>query len=126
MTHAAASAASAASGAPPSASEPAAWRFPAEVRFANARETAQAASAAMGAVAPRFDLSECRHFDSSLLAVLLELERRAAARGLRCRFESPSANLLKLAALYNVDGLLFERALESALAAVGASAPPPQ
>lgn len=100
------------------------WRFPAEVRFGSARKTAEAASAAIDAAEPRFDLSQCRHFDSSLLAVLLELERRAAARGRRCRFESPSENLLKLAALYNVDGLLFERALASALAAVGASVSP--
>jgi len=112
--------------ATPVGSAAGAWRFPAEVRFGNAVETAQAASTAIDAAAPRFDLSECRHFDSSLLAVLLELERRAAARGLRCRFESPSANLLKLAALYNVDELLFEHALESALAAVGASASPAQ
>jgi phospholipid transport system transporter-binding protein len=108
------------------ASAAGAWRFPVEVRFGNARETAEAASAAIDAPEPRFDLSACRHFDSSLLAVLLELERRAAARGRRCRFESPSENLLKLAALYNVDELLFERALESALAAVGASVPPAQ
>ena len=119
-------AASAAPEATPVATAAGAWRFPAEVRFGNARETAEAASAAIVAAAPRFDLSECRHFDSSLLAVLLEIERRAAARGLRCRFESPPANLLKLAALYNVDALLFERALESALAAVGASAAPAQ
>jgi len=99
----------------------AAWRFPPEVRFRNARETADAASAALEADAPRFDLSACEHFDSSLIAVLLELQRRAAARGRRCSFESPTGNVLKLAALYNVDALLFERAFQSALAAVGAS-----
>jgi len=101
-----------------------AWRFPPEVRFHNARETVEAASAAIDADAARFDLSTCERFDSSLIAVLLELERRAEARGRRCRFESPSENLLKLAALYNVDKLLFERALESALARMRASAVP--
>lgn len=122
MAHAASPPASPAPTAPPAVpAAPAAWRFPAEVRFGNARETVEAASPAIEAAAPRFDLSQCERFDSSLIAVLLELERRAAARGRRCRFESPSENLLKLAALYNVDELLFERALESALAAVGAS-----
>lgn len=107
----------------PAVPAPAAWRFPAEVRFRNARETVEAATPATNEPSPRFDLSACEHFDSSLIAVLLELERRAAAKGRRCLFESPSENLLKLAALYNVDSLLFERALESALAAVGAPAP---
>jgi len=101
-----------------------AWRFPPEVRFHNARQTVEAATPAIDADAARFDLSACEHFDSSLIAVLLELERRAAARGRRCRFDSPSENLLKLAALYNVDELLFERAFESALAEVRASALP--
>jgi len=106
---------------PPGASASAAWRFPPEVRFRDARETAEAASAMLEADTPRYDLSACEHFDSSLIAVLLELQRRAAARGRRCSFESPSGNLLKLAALYNVDVLLFEQAFRSALAAVGAS-----
>ncbi len=106
------------------ASGSAAWRFPAEVRFDNAREVVEAASVALEAPAPRFDLSGCERFDSSLLAVLLELERRAAARGRKCRFESPAEKLLRLAVLYRVDSLLFEQALESALAQVRASPPP--
>ena len=101
-----------------------AWRFPPEVRFDNAREIVEAASVALDASAPRFDLSDCTRFDSSLLAALLELERRAAARGRECRFESPPERLLKLAALYRVDSLLFEKAFESALAEVRASPVP--
>lgn len=108
----------------PAAPASQAWRFPAEVRFPHARETVEAASSALDAALPRFDLSACAHFDSSLIAVLLELERRAAARGRACRFESPSENLLKLAALYGVDALLFERALESALTEVRTAAVP--
>lgn len=108
--------------APASAST--AWRFPAEVRFDNAREVVEAASVALDASAPRFDLSDCERFDSSLLSVLLELERRAAGRGRECRFESPAEKLLKLAALYRVDSLLFEKSLESALAEVRASPAP--
>jgi len=107
---------------PPASGSP--WRFPPEVRFDNAREIVEAASVELDAPAPRFDLSGCHRFDSSLLAVLLELERRAASRGRECRFESPSEKLLKLAALYRVDSLLFDRALESALAEVRASPVP--
>lgn len=100
-------------------------RLPAEVRFADARKVVERASAALDAPEPRFDLSGCERFDSSLLAVLLELARRAAARGRRCRFESPPGNLLKLAALYGVDSLLFDEAFSSALDAVRATAASP-
>ncbi|HEY0878028.1 MAG TPA: STAS domain-containing protein [Zeimonas sp.] len=116
-----------ASSAAPAAQAPAgstAWRFPSEVRFANAREIVEAASSALATPAPRYDLSGCQRFDSSLLAVLLELERRAAALARECRFESPAENLLKLAALYGIDALLFEKALESALAEVRAAPAP--
>ncbi len=97
-----------------------AWRMPQEVRFDNAVEVVEQASRGLEAPEPRFDLSDCTRFDSSLIAVLLELDRRAVARGRRCRFESPPENLLKLAALYGVDSLLFESALLSALEAVRA------
>lgn len=93
-------------------------RLPREVWFADARKVVEQASVALDAPESRFDLSACERFDSSLLAVLLELERRARARGRRCRFESPPDNLLKLAALYGVDSLLFEKTLSPALEAV--------
>lgn len=108
----------------PSASQSAVWSFPAEVRFGNARAVTRAASVALDAPEPRFDLSGCVHFDSSLIGVLLELERRAGARGQQCHFESPTEKLLKLAALYGVDALLFGKAFETALTGVRASALP--
>lgn len=99
-----------------------AWAFPAAVHFANARQVVDQASSllahpasapgtggATGATA-YFDLSACASFDSSLLAVLLELERRARARGVACRFASPPDKLLALAQLYDVASLLFDAA----------------
>jgi phospholipid transport system transporter-binding protein len=56
------------------------------------------------------DLSGCTEFDSSLIALLLELRRRmAGASAGRLRVTDPPPNLRKLAALYGVDELLFER-----------------
>ncbi len=85
--------------------------FPPQVGFANAvavlEQASQATSAGQGERV--YDLSACTRFDSSLLAVLLELTRRAAAAGATCRFEGADANLLKLAQLYGVGVLLFGR-----------------
>ncbi len=96
----------------------ASWVFPQAVRLANARQVVDQASAvfawpaatgepAVTDTTAGYDLSACESFDSSLLAVLLELERRARARGLSCRFVSPPHKLLALAELYGVAGLLF-------------------
>ena len=71
---------------------------------------AGASAAACGgptADAVEIDLAGCGAFDSSLLAVLLELARHARAAGAPCRVLSPPDNLRKLAALYGVDELLF-------------------
>lgn len=92
-------------------------RFPAEVTFANAN-TALEAAAAQGGAAERgaerlYDLSACQRFDSSLIAVLLELKRRAEAIGASCRFEGASKKLLELTGLYGVDPLLFQTAAPS-------------
>ncbi len=62
---------------------------------------------ALAAGAPGVDLRACQDFDSSLIAILLDLLRQASARGAPIRFEMPPANLRKLAALYGVDALLF-------------------
>ena len=87
-------------------------RMPAQVTLQTAPAVLEAASAALAAGGREIDLAECSDFDSSLIAVLLELSRRASAT-------SPSAaplglrnvppNLRKLAALYGVEELLFER-----------------
>ncbi len=63
---------------------------------------------------PAFDLGGCRRFDSSLLAVLLELSRQAAAQGRRCAFQQPAPNLRKLAHLYGVDAMLFDESADTA------------
>lgn len=83
------------------------YRFPGQVRFDDAQSVLEAAHAAFRAPQPRFDVSRCESFDSSLIAVLLELARQARALGRRCEFVGASANLRKLAGLYGVDGLLF-------------------
>ena len=52
---------------------------------------------------PAVDLSGLKRFDSALLAVLLELRRRAGAT----RFVGAPDKLLALARLYGVEDLLF-------------------
>ena len=52
------------------------------------------------------DASALSEFDTSALAVLLELQRAARARGLGLAVAAPPAKLRQLAALYGVDGLL--------------------
>mgnify|MGYP001251322031 CR=1 FL=1 len=96
----------------------ASWVFPQAVHLADAREVVEQASAvfaqpaatggsAVSGATADYDLSACASFDSSLLAVLLELERRARAHGVSCRFVSPPHKLLALAELYGVADLLF-------------------
>ncbi len=87
-----------------------ACRLPVRVVFANAAAELAAASQALADGARVFDLSACTDFDSSLLALLLELQRRAAARGVATRVVSVPANLRKLAALYGAESLLFTEA----------------
>jgi ABC-type transporter Mla MlaB component len=85
-------------------------RMPAQVTLQTAPAVLEAAAAALAAGGREIDLADCSDFDSSLIAVLLELSRRAgagAAAPLGLRNVPP--NLRKLAALYGVDELLFER-----------------
>jgi ABC-type transporter Mla MlaB component len=96
-------------------------RFPAEVTFDNASAVLEAAASEAGSERV-FDLSACLRFDSSLIAVMLELMRRAQAEGGRCRFDGASENLLRLAGLYGVAALLFGTALDS-LSAARSTAP---
>lgn len=91
--------------------------FPAEVTFGNACAALEQAAAGLEAGQHEFDLSACRHFDSSLVGVLLELARRASAAGRRCTFVGASANLRKLCGLYGVDAMLFGHAAPSAAVA---------
>ena len=82
-------------------------RFPAEVAHPVANAVLDEAAAAQTGAERAFDLSGCLRFDSSLIAVMLELMRRAQADGARCRFEGAGENLLRLAGLYGVAPLLF-------------------
>lgn len=80
-------------------------RVPERVVFANATQVLDTLSGAAGTGAARFDLSGCSAFDSSLIAVLLELKRRAGTAG--CAVSGASSNVVKLARLYGVDQVLF-------------------
>ncbi len=84
--------------------------LPARLTLAEAR----AAAASLGsriAAAPAGDVpvlgaGTLGQFDSSALAVLLELQRRAAAAGRPLRIERTPARLVALAGLYGVAGVL--------------------
>jgi len=56
------------------------------------------------------DASALEHFDSSALAVLLELRRQAQVRGQSFQVTGMSARLSELAGLYGVDELLASSA----------------
>ncbi|MCL4185151.1 MAG: STAS domain-containing protein [Burkholderiaceae bacterium] len=90
-----------------SAGDAGAIRMPAEITFGSARAVLEQASAGLVSLPLVFDLSACVRFDSSLIAVLLELARRAAAARRPCAFVGAPDNLRKLSALYGVEDLLF-------------------
>ena len=52
------------------------------------------------------DASALNEFDTSALAVLLELQRAASSRGVELVVTGPPAKLRQLATLYGVDALL--------------------
>lgn len=81
-------------------------RLPSQVTFETAPQALETAAGAVAAGARQVDLSGCTEFDSSLLALLLELSRRA---GSSVRVLGVPPNLRKLAGLYGVDEILFER-----------------
>lgn len=64
---------------------------------------------AAGAGDVEVDLSGCAEFDSSLIALLLELRRRRAGSSGLLQVTGVPPNLHKLAALYGVDELLLGR-----------------
>lgn len=72
------------------------------------RETLDQADTARGqdAVLLTVDGSALQRFDSSALAVLLECQRMARAKGRAFAVQSLPARLMELAKLYGVDGLL--------------------
>jgi phospholipid transport system transporter-binding protein len=56
------------------------------------------------------DASALHRFDSSALAVVLDLRRQALAQGRTLELLSPPTRLMELAALYGVDELLASSA----------------
>ena len=72
------------------------------------RETLDQAAASGGqdAVLLTVDGSALQHFDSSALAVLLECQRMARAKGRAFSVQSLPKRLTELEKLYGVDGLL--------------------
>ncbi|MFA7664902.1 MAG: STAS domain-containing protein [Burkholderiaceae bacterium] len=84
-----------------------AWRFPAQVDHGSARQVLAAAQSAQSGAERVYDLSDCERFDSSLIAVLLEILREAQAAGATARFEGCGERLAKLVGLYGVEQLLF-------------------
>jgi phospholipid transport system transporter-binding protein len=83
-------------------------RLAGPVTFATAPGVLAAAAPALARGARDVDLAGCGEFDSSLIAVLLELRRRAAGTGRGCAIRNAPANLRKLAELYGVDGILLD------------------
>jgi phospholipid transport system transporter-binding protein len=81
--------------------------LPAQVLFATVGVALAQASRALADGARDIDLSACTDFDSSLLALLLELQRQGAGRGVPPRLVGVPPNLRKLAALYGAEALLF-------------------
>ena len=86
---------------------PTVLRAPAHVEFDTAPEVLETLWRAFGPGEVELDLGGCVEFDSSLVGVMLELMRRAGARGQTLRFGNPSANLRKLATLYGAEELLL-------------------
>ena len=82
-------------------------RLPAQVLFTTVGAALAQASQALADGAREIDLSACADFDSSLLALLLQLQRESAARSVLLRLVGVPPNLRKLAALYGADMLIF-------------------
>jgi len=73
---------------------------------ANAGELLVAGSAAIAGGDLDFDLGRVTEVDTAAIALLLEWQRQAIARGGRLRLAGVPADVTSLARLYGVDGLL--------------------
>jgi phospholipid transport system transporter-binding protein len=83
-----------------------AWRFEGALTLDNAAEVMTAADAMPLPASGRIDLSGVAHADSSALAVLMALRRRATAENRPLRIENLPAALHSLAVVYGVDDLV--------------------
>jgi len=82
------------------------WTFAGTLTFVDAAAV-YAASGAMDLPATgRVDLAGLGHADSSALALMLALKRRAVREGVRVVFTSIPSGILALAHVYGVDELL--------------------
>jgi phospholipid transport system transporter-binding protein len=77
-----------------------------EIAMSNAAELAAAGQAAIAQGDAEFDLSPVARCDSSAVAVLLDWQREAAARGVALRVTGVPAAVTSLAEVYGVADLL--------------------
>ena len=84
------------------------WDFRGVLTFDNAEQVLELASALPLPSGNVVDLSQLSTADSSALAVLFALKRRARSEHRALRFQHPPANVSALARVYGVDALLFQ------------------
>ena len=82
------------------------WTFAGTLTFADATAVFEAARKLALPDTGVVDLSGLEHADSSALAVMLALKRRAAREGARLAFASIPSGILALARVYGVEELL--------------------
>jgi phospholipid transport system transporter-binding protein len=81
--------------------------LPERLTIAEARATlARLEPLLQAADAPVLDASALRELDTSAVAVLLDCQRQAHARGLKLQISGAPPKLAQLAQLYGVEGLL--------------------
>ena len=81
--------------------------LPERVTMSEARATLARLQPALAAAdEPVIDASALQDLDSAAVAVLLDCQRQAQARGLELQVLGAPAKLVELARLYGVDGLL--------------------
>ena len=78
----------------------------ADIGMSNAAEVAELGRAAIERGDVELDLAAVQRCDSSLVAVLLDWQRAASARGLALKVTGAPAGVLSLATVYGVEPLL--------------------
>jgi phospholipid transport system transporter-binding protein len=82
------------------------WAYEGALTFANATAVFEASRATALPAAGVVDLAGLGHADSTALAVMVALKRRAAREGTRIAFASVPPGIHRLARVYGVEGLL--------------------
>ena len=89
--------------------------LPERLTMGEARATlAQVRAALQAAQAPVIDASALRELDTAAVALLLDCQRQAHARGLTLQVVGAPPKLAQLAQLYGVDALLGLQGLQAA------------